>query len=230
MSNDSDQAHFDGLERGDPSVDRRENTPRRRQVAAMLREGMTISAIATELGVSLPTVCHHARKVGHPPSVKFMKRYDWAEIQRFYDAGHTVSECQQRFGFARASWSEAVRRGDLTPRCRAIPLDVLLVAGPRRSRGHIKQRLFTSGLKERRCEVCGVSVWRGRAISLELHHRNGDGHDNRLVNLWLLCPNCHSQTDTWGGRNKARLAAARAVRDPYLRPRGSASSDDPPPV
>ena len=111
----------------------------------MLREGMTISAIAKERGVSLPTVCHHARKVGHPPSPKFMKRYDWAEVQRYYDAGHTVSECQERFGFARASWSEAVRRGDLTPRERAIPLDVLLIKGPKRNRGHIKRRLLNSG-------------------------------------------------------------------------------------
>jgi hypothetical protein len=37
-----------------------------------------------------------------------------------------------------------------------------------------------------------------------LHHVNGDKRDNRLANLALLCPNCHSQTETWGRRNGAR--------------------------
>ncbi|MGZ5312302.1 MAG: HNH endonuclease [Solirubrobacterales bacterium] len=41
-------------------------------------------------------------------------------------------------------------------------------------------------------------------LSLHVHHRNGDGTDNRLENLQFLCPNCHSQTDTYGGRNGHR--------------------------
>jgi len=40
---------------------------------------------------------------------------------------------------------------------------------------------------------------------MELHHLNGDGQDNRLENLQLLCGNCHAQTDNWGGRGVKRL-------------------------
>jgi 5-methylcytosine-specific restriction endonuclease McrA len=57
-------------------------------------------------------------------------------------------------------------------------------------------------VKEPRCEACGLTEWLARPISFELHHVNGDGNDNRLENLLILCPNCHSQTDTWGGRKK----------------------------
>jgi 5-methylcytosine-specific restriction endonuclease McrA len=46
------------------------------------------------------------------------------------------------------------------------------------------------------------------ALSLQLHHINGERHDNRLENLALLCPNCHSQTNTWAGRNGTRRRAA----------------------
>ena len=44
----------------------------------------------------------------------------------------------------------------------------------------------------------------GEPLNMELHHVNGDGSDNRLENLQLLCGNCHSQTDNWGGRGARR--------------------------
>lgn len=47
------------------------------------------------------------------------------------------------------------------------------------------------------CEECGISEWNGEHLTLELEHVNGNRRDNRLENLKLLCPNCHSQTSTW---------------------------------
>jgi 5-methylcytosine-specific restriction endonuclease McrA len=61
-----------------------------------------------------------------------------------------------------------------------------------------------AGLKDERCERCGLTDWRGQPLSLALHHVNGDGADNRLENLQLLCPNCHSQTPNFAGRNRGR--------------------------
>ncbi|HWF50270.1 MAG TPA: HNH endonuclease [Solirubrobacteraceae bacterium] len=51
------------------------------------------------------------------------------------------------------------------------------------------------------CERCGLIDWQGDPLTLALHHINGERHDNRLENLMLLCPNCHSRTDTYAGRN-----------------------------
>jgi hypothetical protein len=87
----------------------------------------------------------------------------------------------------------------VTPRPAARPLEQVLVAGRTFNRWHLRRRLVAEGLKEERCERCGISEWLGRPVSLELHHVNGDGRDQRLVNLEILCPNCHSQTDNWGG-------------------------------
>lgn len=78
------------------------------------------------------------------------------------------------------------------------------MTGRRTQRGHLKLRLIAEGLKEPRCEECGLAEWRGRPLSIAIHHVNGDGQDNRLENLVFLCPNCHSQTDTFGGRNGHR--------------------------
>ncbi|KKP59569.1 MAG: H-N-H endonuclease F-TflIV [Candidatus Magasanikbacteria bacterium GW2011_GWC2_34_16] len=69
----------------------------------------------------------------------------------------------------------------------------------------LKKRLFMVGLKKPECEKCG---WAKKAldgrIPLELDHINGDRHDNRIENLQILCPNCHSLQPTHRGKNKKR--------------------------
>jgi hypothetical protein len=154
--------------------------------------------------VSPSTVSYHARRLGIPATAKFARRYDWAAIRAHYEAGHSVRECPERFGLAKRTWNDAARRGDVVARPIGMPLDELLAEDTPRSRWNIKRRLIAAGLKEDRCEECGLSEWRGEALPLELHHVNGDRHDNRLENLALLCPNCHSQTDTFGVTNARR--------------------------
>ena len=189
---------------------RRPRSETREAVERLLLAGRSQAAIATELGISRPTVAYHVRKLGIAPRSDLGRRYDWDEIRHYYEAGHSARECADHFGFSRNAWADAIERDEIRPRPREEPIDDILAAGRRRSREHVKQRLMSAGLKELRCEACGLVDWRGEPIALQLHHVNGDGLDNRLENLRLLCPNCHSQTDTWGGRNKFRRDASRA--------------------
>ena len=170
-------------------------------VAARLEQGMSISRIAADLGVVKSTVCYHARKLGYLSDSRFARRYDWEEIQRYYDEGHSIRQCAKRFGFAVDSWHRAVRCGVLISRPAAAPIEAYLVKGRRVNRMHLKGRLLSEGLKENSCERCGIRSWLGRPLSMALHHVNGDRDDNRLENLELLCPNCHSQTPNFSGRN-----------------------------
>ena len=125
----------------------RPESPTRRAVRELFAAGHTVTEIAAELGVSKPTVCHHARRLGIPPDTRFHRRYDWAAIQQFYDEGHSVRECQERFGFARAAWDGAVKRGAVIPRPAATPLADYLVSATRQSRHNIKRRLLEEGIK-----------------------------------------------------------------------------------
>jgi transposase len=176
----------------------------RRAVEVLLNEGRSVAEIAERLGVSRPTVCYHARKLGVPAQDKFARRHNWQAIAQAYESGLSMRECKKRFGFSSQAWYDAVERGEIVPRDRKIPLEDLLVTGRRTGRSHLKARLIEAGLKENRCEICGITEWLGMPLSMQLHHKNGDGSHNRLPNLQLLCANCHSQTDTYGGRNGHR--------------------------
>lgn len=58
----------------------------------------------------------------------------------------------------------------------------------------LRKKLIEDGIKEDKCEMCGLSEWMENKISLELHHIDGNRYNNSLNNLQILCPNCHSLT------------------------------------
>lgn len=68
----------------------------------------------------------------------------------------------------------------------------------------IRKKLFSEGLKENKCEICGISSWLDKPIRLQIHHKDGDHFNNELDNIQLLCPNCHSQTDTYAGKKNMK--------------------------
>lgn len=66
----------------------------------------------------------------------------------------------------------------------------------------LRKHIITNNLIPYKCAICGITEWQGKNLSLELDHINGTNNDNRLENLRFLCPNCHSQTVTYGSKNQ----------------------------
>lgn len=99
---------------------------------------------------------------------------------------------------------------------KAQPLEEILVENSSfLSIYKLKYRLIKEGFKQEICEVCNLKEWLNKPIPLELHHINGNNLDHRLINLQILCANCHAQTDTHKGKNK--LSALSEKRDVEYR-------------
>lgn len=100
--------------------------------------------------------------------------------------------------FKGRGWSKGLK-GIGHPR---IALEKILVEDRYFQSYKLKLRLYKVGLKKAMCEECGwAKAAEDGRIPLELDHINGNSRDNRLVNLRILCPNCHSLKPTHRGRN-----------------------------
>jgi hypothetical protein len=82
------------------------------------------------------------------------------------------------------------------------PIEEYLVEGKLVQSHKLKLRLISEGLKQHKCECCGITEWNGQPTPIELDHIDGNRYNNTIENLRILCPNCHAQTDTYRGKNK----------------------------
>lgn len=134
----------------------------------------------------------------------------------------SLSDLSRRLGYSHSGGNHKLLRG--AAKRHGIDLDALFRAEPKErsvsvrsqedmalvfrensptDRGTVKRLLLERNLKEYRCEHCGNrGEWQGLPLALQLEHANGANDDNRLENLKFLCPNCHSQTPTYGGKNR----------------------------
>lgn len=84
---------------------------------------------------------------------------------------------------------------------KTVNKEKLFSENSKHSRHALRTTIIRENLLPYKCAICGITEWNGKTLSLELDHINGINNDNRLENLRFLCPNCHSQTDTYGSKN-----------------------------
>jgi hypothetical protein len=85
-----------------------------------------------------------------------------------------------------------------------IPIEEIIFEGkhPEYQTFKLKNRLVKEGYKKNECEECKQKAkWHGKKLEMELDHVDGNRTNHLLKNLRMLCPNCHSQTETHRGKN-----------------------------
>jgi 5-methylcytosine-specific restriction endonuclease McrA len=133
-------------------------------------------------------------------------KINWIEINNFMNNGGSYRDAAEKFGICKATISKARGRGDITLQ-KTIDMSaeeysnkVNGVKAKPHHRKLLRRKLLNEGT-EYKCVICKITKWNEKAISLEVDHIDGNSSNNLLENLRLLCPNCHSQTNTWRGRN-----------------------------
>jgi len=100
--------------------------------------------------------------------------------------------------FTGQGWSKGKKHN----RNKKIHLEEILVRNSTYARHNLKRRLLNNGMLQNICSSCGIVEWNYQPLNMELDHINGIANDNRIENIRMLCPNCHSLTKTFAGRNK----------------------------
>ncbi len=116
--------------------------------------------------------------------------------------------------FTGVGWSKGLRRIGKP----ILSLESILTINNYYQSFHLKNRLYNAGIKDKKCEECGwAKMSEDGRIPLELDHINGDRHDNRLENLRILCPNCHSLKTTHRGLNRTKRSSGEIGKHATLK-------------
>lgn len=130
-------------------------------------------------------------------------KYDWDEVQSYYDNTKDCSwrDLIKKFGMTLETLRRARLRGALVTknisreeRIETFPWNELYMSEKR-------ERVLRQ--QEHRCKLCGIGEeWNGKPLKLELDHIDGDSTNNKKSNLRFICPNCHQQTPTYKGKHR----------------------------
>ena len=142
--------------------------------------------------------------------MKKWEKFSKEELEQFIKESYSYAQVCEKVGYSGGSGPKAIKE-----MIEHYNFDVSHFKGQAWNKDGFNYERFTSGkviksanaidalvaLRGRKCEKCQNEKWFDQPITLELHHLDGDKLNNEMDNLVLLCPNCHSYTDNWRGKN-----------------------------
>lgn len=152
--------------------------------------------------------CGSRKRAGNDQCLECKRNERERYLREIVAQSRSYLEVARQLDTSRQSVTREIDRLDISishfdpARGRTTDTSNLFVKSNKRKNGTVRKALIREKLILYKCSECGLeNSWNDKELTLQLDHINGDGGDNRLNNLRFLCPNCHSQTDTFTGRN-----------------------------
>lgn len=152
---------------------------------------------------------------------KKIDEYDQNDLKKIVDESNSFSECCRKIGYSdkgrygpdiikercdqyNIDYSHFSQTANAIKKATKYTLDQILIKNSSyKNISRLKNRLIKEKRLKYECAICGnKGIWNNKKLILQLDHINGNHLDHRIENLRFLCPNCHSQTLTFSGKNK----------------------------
>lgn len=177
------------------------------------RRGFSYADIAKKLSLPESTVAWRVRRYRAVVGLANRHRaiYDWGAVAAFQLAGHSRLECMERFGMSEATWFFAMKKGKVLNASSPLVMLARILRRKRKDdRRTLRNLILRTGAIPYVCYRCHTGPeWNGLPLTLNLDHKNGVNNDHSPENLRFVCPNCDSQQDTYGGKNRTRVKPVR---------------------
>ena len=156
--------------------------------------------------------------------MKKWEKFSKEEIEQFVKESYSYRQLGEKLGYNPNGGS---LNKTMTEMIEKLQLDISHFKGQGWNKNNFDYSRFQKGrtikrsdainaliyLRGHKCECCGNTEWLNKPITLEIHHIDGDNQNNEIDNLQLLCPNCHSQTDNWRGKNISKEKRINTISD-----------------
>jgi hypothetical protein len=194
------------------------NIERKQQIIQLRDKGYSIPEICELLGVKKGTVGYHlknyegiskGKRIIQDSKYNHIKKEFGDEICKSYPS-NSIAFISKKYNVSQFFIKNfLMEKGIYKKKNRKLDIGSLLCGdvtyeNPYYSsiNGNIKKYLLDNNLVEYKCNICSLNKWNEKHLTLDLDHIDGNRNNNILSNLRLVCPNCHSQTDTY--KNKLR--------------------------
>lgn len=183
----------------------------------LTKDGLCTKECGKVIGRSVHSIQGMKSRLGLvSPNISIIDKYSDEEFLEIYHDTSNISQLCEKLGYSKAAghsrhkvkrrilkFNLPIKKQTSTISNSEKDPSKILTEDSKWANKKVRKIILDNDLLDYSCNDCGIGGnWNGKSLTLQIDHINGNNTDHRLENLRFLCPNCHTQTETYGSKNK----------------------------